>query len=156
MSVTNVTLTGDWERLYRTLHYLNTQQRIYAVQLLHEQSQKVSEKLEEHIVSQDLGWGAKPESSGENHTGLWWDDTDELYNNLSNITYTGLNSAGGKVSAFIGFKGDHSGNPPIANNAIAEMNESVHPLVAPTWKELEGEFKQQWDEFIAKSVRGGV
>ena len=148
-----VKLTGDWTKLMATLSRLNTHGKYYAVELLHQQAQEVGSKLQDHIIAQDLGWGAKPSQSGENATGMWWYDTGELYDYLNSITYSGFGTGG--TSAFIGFKGEHSGRPPISNNDIAEMNEGVHPLVAPTWNELEGEFKKQWEDFLRQMVGGG-
>lgn len=140
-----VTLTGDWDRLHNTFQYLNTNYKLQAVQLNQQQAQKTKDAIETNVFN----------LTGKPHgTGIWWIDTLELMSNLE------VKKTGGADSAFfIGF-GDglhsHRGKYPISYNSIAEILESEHPLIKPTWESLKGDFLEEWQNLVLKATRGGV
>ena len=138
-----VQLTGDWEKLKHTLQYLNNHYRRDAILLLQDQAERVKPAIEDKVFSLT----SKPYGSG-----VWWVETLELMSSLEVKKVSG-----GDCAFFIGFEGTHSSSgKSISNQEIAEKNEENHPLIAPTWKELESDFKQEWKELVLKATRGGV
>lgn len=144
-----VQLTGDWERLRHTINYLNNHYRRDAILLLQDQAERVKPAIEDKVFTLT----GKPYDPRRPHnTGIWWIETMELITSLEVKRV-----AGGDCAFFVGFEGNHSGSDyPISNQEIAEKNEANHPLIAPTWQELEAEFKQEWQELVLKATRGGV
>lgn len=143
-----VQLTGDWERLKQTIQYLNNHYRRDAILLLQDQAERVKPAIEDKVFTLT----GKPYDPRRPHnTGIWWIETMELITSLEVKRV-----AGGDCAFWVGFNGQHSGDPSLSNNEIAEKNEANHPLIAPTWQELEAEFKKEWTELVQKATRGGV
>ena len=145
-----VQLTGDWERLQFTLNYLNNHYRRDAILLLQDQAERVKPAIEDKAFS----LSGKPfDQRRPYNTGIWWLETMELMDSLRVKKVSG-----GDCAFFIGFEGTHSSRSgkSLSNQEIAEKNEANHPLIAPTWKELEEEFKDEWRELVLKATRGGV
>ena len=146
-----VQLTGDWERLRHTINYLNNHYRRDAILLLQDQAERVKPAIEDKVFTLT----GKPYDPRRPHnTGIWWIETMELITSLEVKRV-----AGGDCAFFVGFDGYHSDNQTgmiLSNQEIAEKNEANHPLIAPTWQELEAEFKQEWQELVLKATRGGV
>lgn len=143
-----VQLTGDWERLKQTVQYLNSHYRRDAILLLQDQAERVKPAIEDKVFTLT---GKPFDPRRKENTGIWWIETLELMSSLQVKKVSG-----GDCAFFIGFEGNHSGNPSLSNNEIAEKNEANHPLIAPTWKELEAGFKKEWQELVLKATRGGV
>ena len=145
-----VQLTGDWERLKYTINYLNNHYRRDAILLLQDQAERVKPAIEDKVFTLT----GKPYDPRRPHnTGIWWIETMELITSLQVKKVSG-----GDCAFFVGFEGTHSSKSgkALANQEIAEKNEANHPLIAPTWKELEADFKQEWVELVQKATRGGV
>ena len=143
-----VQLTGDWERLKYTINYLNNHYRQDAILLLQDQAERVKPAIEEKVFTLT----GKPYHSGRPaNTGIWWMETLELMSSLKVKKVSG-----GDCAFLINFEGTHSSTgKSLSNNQIAEMNEANHPLIAPTWQELEADFKKEWIELVQKATRGG-
>lgn len=140
-----VQLTGDWERLKHTVNYLNTRYRMDAILLNQDQAERATNAIFDKV------WTLTGKPHG---TGIWWYDTGELLENLE-----AKRVSIGDSAYFIGFKeGMHShvGRYALSYNSLAEVLEAEHPLIAPTWQELEAEFLKEWQDLVLKATRGGA
>ena len=145
-----VQFTGDWDKLKNTINYLNNRYRRDAILLLQDQAERVKPAIEDKVFTLT---GKPYDPRRPANTGIWWMETLELMSSLRVKKVSG-----GDYAFFVGFEGVHSSKngKPITNQEIAEMNEQNHPLIAPTWEELEADFKQEWMELVQKATRGGA
>lgn len=156
----SLTVSGDWDRLNRTLQNLSQMGAMFKGQIT-EDGDFVLEKLKGHIASQDLGW--TPLSP---HTvALKGGDTTiyvETGALMGGMQAKRISWGGADVAVLIGIE-PGAGHPSGYSMAdimgwmeYGTSKQPPRPLIRPTYEEVKGilmdNWKQLFVDFIHKSV----
>lgn len=155
-----ITFYGDWNKLLSKMTYLSKNLIPQAKAKIYEDGKVVVEMLESHIDNQDLPWPSLSEVTlKQKQIKDIYIETGEL---RDNFCVTPIRSNGNDIKYFIGVSPNkvhkESGlkyTELLMYMEYGTMTQPSRPLIAPTSREVNKRFKDEWKKFLSDEVRGG-